>query len=1210
MVEFGVLGPLRVITGGMEVDAGGGRRRGVLGRLLVDANRVVPHDRLLDDLSLGAGETAASTLRTYVSRLRRLVGNGRILTRPPGYMLVVDSTELDAARFESLLARAREPGRPPQEVVCLLEDAERLWRGPALAEFADLAWARPVAERLNRRRLDASGDRLEALLACGRHREAASDTETLVEQNPLDERLWGLLVLAHYQSGRQADALRAYQRARQILVEELGTEPGPALRELEGAVLRHDPTLAPARVAVTPSRTGAPTRRRDPAPAAARPAKPVDRGGNGSGRDQPAAPRVRSDLSWIPPAGGPLVGRRRALATIVDRIAAAGAGHAGLVLVSGEAGAGKTRLLAELARRADEEGCLVLFGRCEEDGLVPFQAIVPALAPALRQAMPAGLVDLGPLTADLAVLLPDLESATSTPMVTLDADTRRHRLFEAIDRCFEQLARQRTVVLIVDDLHLADRAVLRLLHRVVRASPTRRMVVVSALRATDVDPGSAVLSTLLDLRNQVTVVDVTLRALRQDEVAELLVSWTGHDLDDQEVTAQRIHRETGGNPLFVTELVRDLRDGGVALVGDDRPLPASVADVVASRVARMQPTTQRFLQVASVVGMDFDYDLVTAVAALGGDAALDALDEALRRGILLEIGPTCGRLGFSHAIVRRGLYERLSSRRRARLHLAVAHALERGDGGSPRSLSGPEPASPEDAKTGVPGDLDTAVGPHRVDAGCAVVAALAHHHLAAALAGGRNRADAVRYTRMAGDRAIAKLAYETGIEHYRQALGLLGAAVKGTSALTRAEVLLQLGEALNQGGDTEEAKEHLLEAAAIATSLGQADLATRAALAFGGPLPASVGLPDERGLALLRRCIARQPTGACRQRAVLLGRLAEAEYLTAPRDERLAWANEAVATARELGDRRTLATVLVNRYWALFGPDDPEAALRSAAEVERIAGEIDDVEVLMQGVKCQLQTLLTLDAWPSALRLAADQRRRARELRQPEHERLARSFEAVLAGNAGRFVEAEHLAREACQTLKRRGQRSHAEVVHLIQQVPWRWLQSRPEELAAPIERVLRKGRADPYWRTMIDPEGAPWRVIAAWMLAEAGHHDQAVEQLRAADLVGFLQRERRPNLWSTSALATWTTARLVDRHLARLLYDHLLPYRHRNAFFGQVSYFGCIEHHLGVLAAVLDRPEAGDHLRRALTRYQSMGATAYAAHVVRQLDMPPVPAQ
>jgi hypothetical protein len=294
--------------------------------------------------------------------------------------------------------------------------------------------------------------------------------------------------------------------------------------------------------------------------------------------------------------------------------------------------------------------------------------------------------------------------------------------------------------------------------------------------------------------------------------------------------------------------------------------------------------------------------------------------------------------------------------------------------------------------------------------------------------------------------------------------------------------------------------------------------------------------------------------------------------------------------------------VLVNQYWALYGPVDAEASLAAAVEAEGIADRLGDAELSLRAVKCQLHSLVTLDAWPEAVRVAGRQRRRARELRQPDQERLALSFSAVLAGNDGRFADAEDLARQAHEVLERRGQGRHAELVLLIQQVPWLWLRSRSRELVDPLDALLERGHDDPSWDALIHRQRPTWQVAQGWLHAETGRPHLAADELRAADLPSFVARDPDAEYWSTMAIAVWAAERLGDRDLARLLYDRLLPHRDRNAWVGQVAFFGCVEHLLGTAATVLDRPEAADHLRRAHTRYCRMDAPAYATHVAGAL--------
>ena len=222
----------------------------MLGVLLLYPNEVVSTERLIDELW---GErppaTAVKVVQTYVSQLRKLLGDDLIATRPPGYVLRVGEDDLDAKRFRRLAGEGHElaVSGDQQRADALYSEALALWRGPPLANVAFESFARSEVERLEEERLDALTDRIDCELALGRHHELTSELESLVKQYPLRERLRAQLMLAFYRSGRQADALVAYQNARRTLVEELGLEPGRELHDLQQAILRHDATLeAPA----------------------------------------------------------------------------------------------------------------------------------------------------------------------------------------------------------------------------------------------------------------------------------------------------------------------------------------------------------------------------------------------------------------------------------------------------------------------------------------------------------------------------------------------------------------------------------------------------------------------------------------------------------------------------------------------------------------------------------------------------------------------------------------------------------------------------------------------------------------------------------------------------------------------------------------------------------------------------------------------------
>ena len=323
-MEFRVLGPLDVSRDGRAVALPEGRARALLVLLLLEAGRVVPVERLVDVLWDGQPPARAVKLvQGFVSRLRRALGPDAIVTLAPGYLVRVEDGALDLARFEALLARAR--AEPPERATATLDEALALWRGPPLAELAGSLAAEPEVGRVEALHLAAIEERVEAELALGRHERLVPELERLVAREPLRERLRGQLMLALYRSGRQADALAAYQDARRTLVDELGVDPGPELQRLHGSILRHEPELTPA----------------------------------------PATPR-----GALPPQPTPFLGRARELDETVRLLRDPGVR---LLTLTGAGGVGKTRLaLAAAAAVADAYG----------DG-VWWVPLAPLAAPAL-----------------------------------------------------------------------------------------------------------------------------------------------------------------------------------------------------------------------------------------------------------------------------------------------------------------------------------------------------------------------------------------------------------------------------------------------------------------------------------------------------------------------------------------------------------------------------------------------------------------------------------------------------------------------------------------------------------------------------------------------------------------------------------------------------------------------------------------------------------
>ncbi len=355
-MEFHLLGPLTVVHDGAVVPIPGGKERLLLVRLLVQANRVVAADTLIDELWPGGQPDSEAALWPLVSRLRHHLdrpagGRRRVVTRKPGYLLEVAAGECDVVRFEAGASRGHAELTAGQfeRASATLAQALSLWHGPALAEFADAPFARVEAARLTELRNGALEDRIDAQLALGRHAQVVAELDVLVGEEPLRERRWGQLMLALYCCGRQADALRAYRGLRELLAEGLGIEPSTELVALEQAILLQKPELD----------FKVPAAQRRPGLAV------VEGGKTGGGVSLP------SRLAASPAVG--FVGRAAEGQALAAAVKAASVGEGPrVVLVGGEAGVGKTTLVAEASRVAHSEGVTVMYGRCDEDLAIPY----------------------------------------------------------------------------------------------------------------------------------------------------------------------------------------------------------------------------------------------------------------------------------------------------------------------------------------------------------------------------------------------------------------------------------------------------------------------------------------------------------------------------------------------------------------------------------------------------------------------------------------------------------------------------------------------------------------------------------------------------------------------------------------------------------------------------------------------------------------------
>ena len=614
-VEFQILGPLQVLRDGQAVEPGSPKQRALLVNLLVHHGQVVSRDRLIEDLWAGSPpSTGLGVLQNYVSQLRKALGAGVVVTRGPGYALDIDPADVDSVRFEGLVeeAQAALRGGDPDRAAELVRRALRLWRGQALADVAGEPFAQAEIARLGELRAAAVETELEAELAAGRHREVIGRFEALLAEHPLRERLWWLLMLALYRSGRQADALRAYQKARSHLREELGIDPGVELRDLEAAILRQDPALDRLLAAAVPS---------------------------GSARI--AAPRRR------PLA--PLVGRseeREALVGFLD--AARTEGQGGLFLLVGEPGIGKTRLLEEARAHVETGGGVLAFGRGYEAEVGrPYGAWMDAFRSTPLPPLPEAV------RTDLTPLLPEL----SAERIDLDDPGR---LYDAVVALLGHLATAAPTVVLLDDIHWLDTPSTALLHFVVRHLAARGMAFLATARTAELDDNVPCRRVIQALRRDDLLVDLPVGPLSATTIADLTRP-IAPDAD-----ADRIAGASNGNPLLALEMARALARG-------DDPLSSRLDALIGDRLGRVDEEAAKLVPWLAVLGRSTDVALLAEAAGRDPTGLFEPLGELERHGVV-HAGAD-GTYGFTHDLVQTAAYKRISAPRRTTLHARVGQVL-------------------------------------------------------------------------------------------------------------------------------------------------------------------------------------------------------------------------------------------------------------------------------------------------------------------------------------------------------------------------------------------------------------------------------------------------------------------------------------------------------------------------------------------------------
>jgi class 3 adenylate cyclase/tetratricopeptide (TPR) repeat protein len=862
----------------------------------------------------------------------------------------------------------------------------------------------------------------------------------------------------------------------------------------------------------------------------------------------------------------PFSGRSAELERITGLWKESAEGSRRVVLVSGEPGIGKTRLVTELCRVAHETGATVLWGRCDEELGVPYEPFAEALRQYAATVEPERLrAEIGPLGGELTRIVPDLAARVPGLAEPLqgEPEAERHRLFESVVDLLGEMSVAAPVVLVLDDVHWADKPTLLLLRHVLRAAVPLRLLVIATYRDTDLDRSHPLSDVLADLRREAGVERLDLHGLDVDGVSTLMEATAGHELGEEAHNlAQALVDETEGNPFFVGEVLLHLVETGALVERDgrwttnvalgDMSIPEGIREVVGRRLSRLSETANQALVLGAVIGPSFDVQTIQGAGGPVGEELFDALDEATRAAIVREVPGAVGSYAFTHALMRASLYEELTTTQRVRMHLRVGRAVETRHA------------------TSLDGHLDE----------------LAYHYGEGALAG--DAVKAVDFARRAGQRAMDELAFEAAARHFERALSSIELEEE-PDRVARCDLLTTWARALQAGGDDRRERVRR-QAADAARELGDPDRFAAAVLSLTEHQmnTSRFGFANEDFVALLEEALERLPDEAGPLRAQLLSTLALELQWTPQSERRRALAQEALDMARTTQDPEALVLALA-RGWTLVDGSRPfwnelEPLLDEADTLARATdnpsavvyvNRVKAVSAAVRGDRAEMDRRFTLT------------RPIAEQLREPAQRAYLLGDDTCAAGFAGELERAEALAVE-CSEAGRAADFTDDVILTILgaQLYMIRLCQGRVGELT---ELLAQRVEAAP---------GAPiWRVALAGALVEADRVDEARPHyhfLADDDCAGTPPDIVFPVV--LCGLGRLSYRIQPDAPIVRSIYEKLEP------FTGYFNWTGgtiadANDLGLGMAAATLGEDDrANKHFAAAIDLCERAGARAYLA--------------
>jgi serine/threonine protein kinase/tetratricopeptide (TPR) repeat protein len=848
-------------------------------------------------------------------------------------------------------------------------------------------------------------------------------------------------------------------------------------------------------------------------------------------------------------ASRPIVGRLVESEDLVSLLDDATAGMGGVATLAGEAGIGKTTLARQLSTLAEQRGIPAVWGigASAETARPYWHWIQLVRAIAARREGPEVIRSLGAVGAWLATIVPDLQLdlPDGSEPSPIGAEEGRFHLYDALLRLLELAAERSGLLVVLDDLHFADEASLLALSYISRAVADKRILIVCTHRDLELEESRRDAAPFSELVRP--TLGIVLKGLPAADVRRMIES--RRDLPPPEALVARIYQLTGGNPLFVSELLslieaeHDLDESAVA--AGAMPLPAGVRDAISARLAMLSAEGREVLAVASVIGQQFRTGTLAGAAGTPAVELLELLDEAVRLRLVRPTTQYADGYGFHHGLIQATLYDAIPRGRRLALHDAVARALEQ----DPAVLAGEG------------------------------LAEIAHHYLEAAPA--HDPVRAIDYARRAGDRAMATFAYDQAVDMYRGALG-----VTGLTELQRGELLQALGEAQMRVGDTEAARRTLLRAADAARVRDDPVAFAHAALSC-----AIWGLTngtDEQLVGLAQEAVARlehvEEPGLM---ARVEGFLAAAIYWTGEVERRERLAEDALRLARAEAQRRrdresgeTLGYVLGRYLLARWGPQSAIRDVEISDEVVELAQRLGDTELELLIRNWRISVLMELGRFTAVDQEIARVEQMAGDVRQPRAMVFLPLHYALRAGTMGRFDEAEELNSQSAE-IGRELRGSTSDLAGSAQLLMLRLLQGRLPELEQPLRAVAASR-----------PEMVGYACALAAMLSQAGRPAEAqaeLERLTASGLDGF---PKDCTHMLMLALVGDVAAELGDASRARQIYDWLAPYSDRWVVSAGASALWPVDRSLGRLATAAGSFDVAlRHIASARARSESAGA-------------------